>query len=153
MFEPGLEPLRRTSRIINPFCAHQARSLTFLPHFHLSPSLISGYNILNAILDVSGGSLSILQMFIKCYVHPLKDGSPDWTFLTGNAPKTLLAVESIFFNLVFLTQHFILYRHNNRLILRQEELRLNSEALLSDPDISPQHNPFVNSEYSDRSVN
>lgn len=83
-----------------------------------------GYNIFHAILDLIGGCAALLQMFIKCFAHPHEDGSPDWKNMFGNAPKLILALECVLFDLVFLIQHFILYKDNNARLLQEEEQKL-----------------------------
>jgi len=36
----------------------------------------------------------------------------DWSNLTGNIPKLILALESMAFDVLFMFQHYVLYRHS-----------------------------------------
>lgn len=86
-----------------------------------------GWSIGNVMLDFTGGSLSFLQQFLDA---SRKD---DWSYFTTNIPKLLLcnplassvltyicwhhivyllciAVESVFFDVLFIFQHYVLYR-------------------------------------------
>lgn len=48
--------------------------------------------------------LSLLQLGIDSYLQR------DWSGITGNPVKLCLANTSIFFDIMFITQHFVLYR-------------------------------------------
>jgi len=63
-----------------------------------------GFSIENMLLDLSGGSLSLLQSLIIAHL----DG--DWSSITGNPVKLGLSLFSLFFPTLFVVQHFILYR-------------------------------------------
>jgi len=62
-----------------------------------------GFSIGNVMLDFTGGIFSIGQQIIDSVVQH------DWSPLIGNKPKLLLAIESIFFDILFIVQHFCLY--------------------------------------------
>ena len=64
-----------------------------------------GWSIGQILLDFSGGVLSLLQLLIDASFQP------DWSGLTGNPVKLGLGNISIFFDLIFITQHYLLYRH------------------------------------------
>ncbi|KAG8185689.1 hypothetical protein JTE90_003228 [Oedothorax gibbosus] len=64
-----------------------------------------GWSIGTVLLDFIGGLFSIGQMFIICYNYD------DWYSLIGNFTKFGLGLASITFDVIFMTQHFILYRH------------------------------------------
>jgi cystinosin len=57
----------------------------------------------NVALDFGGGMLSLVQL--------LMDGAytQDWTAVTGNPVKFALGFASIFFDVIFMVQHFCLY--------------------------------------------
>ena len=59
------------------------------------------------LLDLSGGLASLLQMIL------VADNSQDWTSLTGNLTKLGLSAVSLSFDLVFLLQHYVLYRNKD----------------------------------------
>ena len=62
-----------------------------------------GWNVLNVILDLIGGLLSLLQLVGDCA------SMNDWSGLVGNPTKLCLSLITIFFDLLFLIQHYILY--------------------------------------------
>ena len=66
-----------------------------------------GWSVGNILLDMSGGLASLLQMVL------VADNSQDWTSLTGNLTKLGLSAVSLSFDLVFLLQHFVLYRNRD----------------------------------------
>jgi hypothetical protein len=69
--------------------------------------------MLNVMLDFTGGGLSIVQQVIDMIYNGYTEGN--WSFFGDgdgfNIVKFLLGVMSVFFDTIFLTQHFILYRH------------------------------------------
>eukprot|EP01028_Stygiella_incarcerata_P013029 TRINITY_DN81072_c0_g1_i1.p1 TRINITY_DN81072_c0_g1~~TRINITY_DN81072_c0_g1_i1.p1 ORF type:complete len:318 (+),score=49.36 TRINITY_DN81072_c0_g1_i1:91-954(+) len=62
-----------------------------------------GWNIVNVLLDFSGGVLSIMQMVF------LAIDQDDSNQITGNPAKLGLGVESLFFDAIFVFQHYALY--------------------------------------------
>lgn len=63
-----------------------------------------GWAIEMILCDITGSFLSITQLFIDSWlVH-------DWSGITGNPLKFWLGNVSLFFDVVFMTQHYILYR-------------------------------------------
>ncbi|CAB9498848.1 Cystinosin homolog [Seminavis robusta] len=66
-----------------------------------------GWSIWNIILDFTGGTLSDLQLVLDCAAMK------DWTGITGNLAKLTLGSVSVIFDLIFMTQHYFLYRHSN----------------------------------------
>jgi len=67
-----------------------------------------GWSILQLQLDFAGGILSIGQLFIDSYLQG------DWSGVTGNPVKLALANFSMFFDVVFMVQHFYLYRKDRK---------------------------------------
>ena len=67
-----------------------------------------GWNVLNVILDLTGGVLSFVQLVGDCICLG------DWNGLFGNPTKLFLSVITILFDLVFLIQHYILYAECER---------------------------------------
>lgn len=94
-----------------------------------------GWAITNTWMDAGGGILSLAQMIVDAYANPLPDGSANWEKITGNVPKLLLAVESLAFDFLFITQHYFLYADNNR-VLREKAKQgeLESTLLLDAPE-------------------
>ncbi|XP_074594783.1 cystinosin homolog isoform X2 [Brevipalpus obovatus] len=66
-----------------------------------------GWSILAVNLDMVGSILSIAQMALAAF----KDD--DWKSLIGNFGKLGLGLVSMFFNLIFMVQHYLLYSGNN----------------------------------------
>ena len=67
-----------------------------------------GWSIENVALDFTGGTLSILQLFLDSYLD-----RPDAPFVgvKGDLPKLGLGLLAIGFNVAFFVQH-ALWRHN-----------------------------------------
>jgi len=83
-------------------------SLTFIkycPQVYLNWKRKStvGWNIINILLDLTGGVLSILQQLLDCWIDD------DWSGITGNFAKFGLGFISIFFDLIFISQHYYFY--------------------------------------------
>ncbi|KAK9113539.1 hypothetical protein Syun_020336 [Stephania yunnanensis] len=62
-----------------------------------------GWSIGNILLDLTGGVANYLQMAMQS----IDQGS--WVNFYGNIGKTLLSLVSVFFDLLFIVQHYILY--------------------------------------------
>ncbi|CAI4221295.1 unnamed protein product [Auanema sp. JU1783] len=63
-----------------------------------------GWSIGNVLLDFTGGSLDIFQMCLQGF------NVNDWSAFYGNPVKFGLGLVSIIFDVVFIIQHYILYR-------------------------------------------
>lgn len=63
-----------------------------------------GWSIGNVLLDFTGGSFSIMQMFLQSY------NNDEWKLIFGDPTKFGLGLFSIIFDIVFITQHYCLYR-------------------------------------------
>jgi len=63
-----------------------------------------GWNIHNVLLDFSGGALSVAQLLYDAWVEN------DWGKVSGDPAKLLLGNLSIFFDVIFMAQHYCLYR-------------------------------------------
>jgi cystinosin len=64
-----------------------------------------GWSINQILFDIVGGVLSLLQLVIDASFQG------DWSGITGNSLKFGLSNISIAFDLIFITQHYILYRN------------------------------------------
>lgn len=64
----------------------------------------TGWSIHNILLDFTGGALSILQMFL------LACNYNDWVSIFGNFTKFGLGIVSVTFDILFVVQHYILYK-------------------------------------------
>lgn len=63
-----------------------------------------GWSIGNVLLDLTGGTLSLAQMFIRSY------NNDEWTLIFGDFTKFGLGLFSVLFDLLFIVQHYCLYR-------------------------------------------
>ncbi|KAG2307797.1 hypothetical protein Bca52824_027545 [Brassica carinata] len=62
-----------------------------------------GWSIGNILLDFGGGLANYLQMVIQSI------DQNSWVNFYGNIGKTLLSLISIFFDILFMFQHYVLY--------------------------------------------
>ncbi|SMQ53846.1 unnamed protein product [Zymoseptoria tritici ST99CH_1A5] len=80
--------------------------------FKYAPQILSnhrrrstrGFTIVGVVLDAGGGILSLVQLVVDC------SRQADWSGLSGNPLKLGLAVLSLLADVVFVLQHFWLYR-------------------------------------------
>ena len=66
-----------------------------------------GWIIWMIVLDIYGGILSIVQLILDCW------NANDWGGISGNMAKFLLGFVSIVFDIIFIIQHYVLYRQND----------------------------------------
>ncbi|KAK3808427.1 MAG: putative L-cystine transporter [Benniella sp.] len=64
-----------------------------------------GWSIHSILFDIAGGIFSTAQLVLDAYY------AGDWSGISGDLVKFGLGLFSIFFDLIFMTQHFILYRN------------------------------------------
>ena len=81
-----------------------------------------GWSIAQIILDFTGGILSIAQLGIDSYLQH------DWSGVTGNPVKFALGNVSIFFDVIFIVQHYYLYKGKKGLAFADGE----EDSLLAD---------------------
>eukprot|EP00401_Gymnodinium_catenatum_P010269 CAMPEP_0117608478 /NCGR_PEP_ID=MMETSP0784-20121206/80829_1 /TAXON_ID=39447 /ORGANISM="" /LENGTH=303 /DNA_ID=CAMNT_0005411753 /DNA_START=50 /DNA_END=961 /DNA_ORIENTATION=+ len=63
-----------------------------------------GWSIHNVVLDFLGGFLSVFQLILDAW------RLDDWSAVTGDPAKLLLGNFSMVFDVVFMIQHYVLYR-------------------------------------------
>ncbi|KAM7012468.1 cystinosin [Tautogolabrus adspersus] len=63
-----------------------------------------GWSIGNVLLDFTGGVLSILQMILQSH------NNEEWRLIFGDPTKFGLGLFSVVFDIIFMTQHYCLYR-------------------------------------------
>ncbi|XP_058062920.1 cystinosin homolog isoform X2 [Anopheles bellator] len=73
-----------------------------------------GWSIGNVLFDFTGGSLSMLQMLLNGYNYD------DWDSIFGDRAKFGLGLFSVLFDVLFIVQHYILYRNSNYIELQGE---------------------------------
>jgi len=92
--------------------------LTFLSYIKLTTTLTKyipqvflnyrrkstvGWTVYNVLLDFTGGLLSLGQLLLDCWIQN------DWSGIAGDPVKFGLGFVSMIFDIVFMTQHYILY--------------------------------------------
>ncbi len=81
-----------------------------------------GWSIGQILLDFVGGILSIAQLGIDSYQQG------DWSGVTGNPVKFALGNISMFFDVIFIIQHYWLYRGNKSKEFSEEDPLLDESA-------------------------
>eukprot|EP00064_Thunnus_orientalis_P001079 superscaffoldBa00000067_g1080 len=73
-----------------------------------------GWSIGNVLLDFTGGTLSILQMILQSY------NNDEWRLIFGDPTKFGLGLFSVVFDILFISQHYCIYRRppQNSMIMR-----------------------------------
>jgi cystinosin len=66
-----------------------------------------GWHIDQILFDFAGGVLSVAQLGIDSYLQH------DWSGVTGNPVKFLLGNVSVFYDVLFMFQHYYLYRNQS----------------------------------------
>ncbi|KAL7396280.1 hypothetical protein ABVT39_003504 [Epinephelus coioides] len=74
-----------------------------------------GWSIGNVLLDFTGGTLSILQMILQSY------NNDEWRLIFGDPTKFGLGLFSVVFDILFMTQHYCLYRQPPQYVPVTEE--------------------------------
>lgn len=67
-----------------------------------------GWSIWQILLDITGGVLSITQQGIDSYLQH------NWSGITSNPVKFGLGQISIFFDVLFILQHYVIYRKKDK---------------------------------------
>ncbi|XP_070591530.1 cystinosin isoform X2 [Erythrolamprus reginae] len=83
--------------------------IKYFPQAYLNFSRKStrGWSIGNVLLDFTGGAFSLMQMFLQSY------NNDAWKLIFGDPTKFGLGLFSIVFDIVFMIQHYCLYRQQN----------------------------------------
>ncbi|XP_055678378.1 cystinosin homolog isoform X2 [Lutzomyia longipalpis] len=84
-----------------------------------------GWSIGNILLDFTGGILSMLQMMLNAYNYD------DWDSIFGDPTKFGLGLFSVAFDIVFIIQHYVLYRDRHSGL---KENSSNLEKLIADKE-------------------
>ncbi len=121
---PQVFTRRKKLSFDNLFCL--PNSCRFKAYMNFKRKSTTGWSIINVLLDFTGGSLSLLQMFLLSYNYN------DWSSIFGSPTKFGLGFFSIVFDIVFLVQHYVLYRNHSPYIQTLDESTLITN---SDSDI------------------
>ncbi|XP_062010262.1 cystinosin homolog isoform X1 [Rosa rugosa] len=105
-------------------------AIKYIPQaiFNFTHKSTVGFSIGNILLDFSGGVANYAQMGVQS----IDQGS--WVNFYGNIGKTLLSLISIFFDLLFMGQHFILYPAKGATISSKISKEESAEPLVKSPD-------------------
>ncbi|KFK33075.1 hypothetical protein AALP_AA6G327100 [Arabis alpina] len=87
-----------------------------------------GWSIGNILLDFTGGLASYMQMVIQSI------DQNSWVNFYGNIGKTLLSLISIFFDVLFMFQHYVLYPEKKK---ASKSVETGQES--NEPLIDPSH--------------
>ena len=94
-----------------------------------------GWNIDNVVLDFAGGALSLGQLFLDAGC------SGEWGQLVGDPVKFGLGFSSMFFDILFMLQHFVFFRatrHVSPAAMLHAPLMCGGETDSSAPSRSPE---------------
>ena len=88
------------------YCKMAVTVCKYLPQLLLNYRRRStvGWPVDNILLDFTGGALSTLQLILDCA------DQHDWSGISGDVVKFGLGVTSMVFDVLFLVQHYVLYR-------------------------------------------
>nr|XP_046246775.1 cystinosin [Scatophagus argus] len=75
-----------------------------------------GWSIGNVLLDFTGGIFSILQMILQSY------NNDEWRLIFGDPTKFGLGLFSVVFDILFMTQHYCLYKQTSQYEVISEQL-------------------------------
>nr|XP_022908821.1 cystinosin homolog [Onthophagus taurus] len=94
------------------YCSYVKLTITlikYVPQAYMNYKRKStvGWSIGNIFLDFTGGILSMLQMIINAHNYD------DWVSIFGDPTKFGLGLFSVVFDIFFIIQHYVLYRHSN----------------------------------------
>lgn len=89
-----------------------------------------GWSIWNVLLDLTGGTLDLLQIVLQAV------NVANWSAFIGNPVKFGLGFVSIFFDIIFIVQHYVLYKdvdvvHANYVGMENQIVRRGSDETLS----------------------
>ncbi|KAK9720581.1 PQ loop repeat [Popillia japonica] len=93
------------------YCSYVKLTITlikYIPQAYMNYKRQStvGWSIGNIFLDFTGGMLSMMQMIINAHNYD------DWVSIFGDPTKFGLGLFSVIFDIFFITQHYVLYRHS-----------------------------------------
>ncbi|RZC35768.1 cystinosin -like [Asbolus verrucosus] len=94
------------------YCSYVKLTITlikYIPQAYMNYKRKStvGWSIGNIFLDFTGGILSMLQMIVNSYNYD------DWVSIFGDPTKFGLGLFSVVFDIFFIIQHYVLYRHTS----------------------------------------
>lgn len=85
-----------------------------------------GWSIWQILFDIVGGVLSVAQLIIDSSFQG------DWSGITGNPLKFGLGLVSIFFDVIFILQHYVFFRESDSATTKSPDERLTDPLLGGD---------------------
>ena len=87
---------------------HLQLAMTFIKYspqayYNWKRKSTEGWSIWQIIFDLLGGVCNLMQILVLCWNN--NDSSP----LTGDVGKLGLSLETFFFDIIFIFQHYVLY--------------------------------------------
>ncbi|KAF2655033.1 L-cystine transporter-like protein [Lophiostoma macrostomum CBS 122681] len=86
-----------------------------------------GWSIYPMLMDFFGGIASLAQLVIDSSLQN------DWSGIVGNPVKFGLGNITIAFDIIFIYQHYFLYRHSDQSLEEEDEWEAERQRLLSQP--------------------
>lgn len=92
---------------------HLQLAMTFIKYspqayYNWKRKSTEGWSVWAIVLDLAGGVCNLFQILILCW------NASDITPLTGDAGKLGLSIETLFFDIIFIFQHYVLYSKRKR---------------------------------------
>lgn len=107
-----------------------------------------GWSIEQVFPDLGGAVFSFLQMVV------VSINTHDWNTYFGNPIKMFLSILTIVYDGIFLTQHFIIYRKNNKLLdLKAQYAPIINDEIDDDDDEDKTIDEFIDYGNKDASIN
>lgn len=105
--------------LVMGYCKAAISFVKYIPQVYLNYSRQStvGWSLANVLLDLTGGVLSFLQIWINAQAL----GEPVFSGEAFNLVKFILSCMSILFDSIFLFQHYVLYSHSWKKPLEHSE--------------------------------
>ncbi|QDZ23999.1 lysosomal cystine transporter [Chloropicon primus] len=99
---------------------HLQLTMTFIKYspqayYNWKRKSTDGWSVWGIILDLMGGICNLFQLLLLCW------NNNDVTPLTGDAGKLGLSIETLFFDIIFIFQHYVLYNKRSKTSYRYLE--------------------------------
>jgi cystinosin len=108
LYDPANTEVKFNSIIYMGWCKVFISLIKYIPQavFNYKRKSTVGWSIMNILLDFTGGSFSFAQNFIDSYRNQFSVSG------TLNIAKYALSIISMFFDIIFMIQHYCLYGKN-----------------------------------------
>eukprot|EP00347_Sterkiella_histriomuscorum_P011675 403371540 len=122
------------------YCKALITFVKYMPQVYLNWKRKStvGWSIENIVLDLTGGTFSLLQQIIDSTAR----GQPFFGTDSFNIVKFMLSIMSIFFDCIFLFQHYVLYKDAWKKKKNQDKLNQENDRMINKSDNIRENNTF-----------